>query len=114
MDARFMDFFPRKHVASIDTTAPSADWRSAVAPFIGANGWRASLQLLTTLVPLVALVSAVHVVHEWSATLAMVLTLPTAAFLVRTFVLMHDCAHGSLFASHALNNVVGFATGVLT
>src|SRR5256885_17260024 len=34
--------------------------------------------------------------------------------LFRSFVLMHDCAHGSFFESRSLNEVVGFLTGVLT
>ena len=46
--------------------------------------------------------------------LALVLTLPIAGLIVRTFVLMHDCAHGSFFASRRLNDAVGFVTGVLT
>ena len=42
------------------------------------------------------------------------LMLLAAALLVRTFVLMHDCAHGSFFASRRGNQIVGNITGVLT
>jgi omega-6 fatty acid desaturase (delta-12 desaturase) len=46
------------------------------------------------------------------------LTLPLAvlagAFLVRTFVIFHDCGHGSFFKSAAANHVLGAVTGVLT
>jgi omega-6 fatty acid desaturase (delta-12 desaturase) len=93
---------------------PEADWRRAVEPFIGPNARRASLQMLTTLVPLALLVSAIHVALDFSVPLAVLLALPTAGLLVRTFILMHDCAHGSFFASRRLNDAVGFATGVVT
>jgi omega-6 fatty acid desaturase (delta-12 desaturase) len=35
-------------------------------------------------------------------------------FLLRAFVLMHECGHGSLFRSAGLNSVFGFVFGVLT
>jgi acyl-lipid omega-6 desaturase (Delta-12 desaturase) len=45
---------------------------------------------------------------------ALVLTLPAAGLLVRTFIFMHDCAHGSFFASRRLSDTVGLVTGVIT
>jgi len=96
--------------------APSAgaDWRRAVEPFVGADARRASFQLLTTLVPLAALVWAIHILLPHSLVLALLLAVPTAGWIVRTFIIMHDCAHGSFFAARRLNDAVGFVTGVLT
>jgi len=91
-----------------------ADWRSVVAPYVGADARHASLQLVTTLVPLAATVWAVHALRSWSLPLALLLGLVVAGLQVRTFVLMHDCAHGSFFASRRVNDLVGFLTGVLT
>jgi omega-6 fatty acid desaturase (delta-12 desaturase) len=46
------------------------------------------------------------------------LTLPlaivTGGLMVRTFIIFHDCGHGSLFRSRKANDVLGFITGVLT
>jgi len=91
-----------------------ADWRRAVEPFVGPNARRASFQMVTTLVPLALMMWAIHVVLAHSVVLALLLALPTAGLLVRTFIIMHDCAHGSFFASRRLTDVVGFVTGVLT
>jgi omega-6 fatty acid desaturase (delta-12 desaturase) len=91
-----------------------ADWRRAVEPFIGPNARRASFQLASTFVPLIALMAAIHVVHPVSLPLALLLAIPAAGLLIRTFIVMHDCAHGSFFASRRLNDTVGFITGVLT
>ena len=43
-----------------------------------------------------------------------VLAFPTAGFLVRLFILQHDCGHGSFFKSKAANDALGRALSVLT
>ena len=91
-----------------------ADWRRIVEPYTGPNARRASLQLVTTLVPLALTSWALHNVWSWSIALAIPLVLLVAGLLVRTFVLMHDCAHGSFFQSRRANDIVGFITGVIT
>jgi len=95
-------------------TNAGADWRRAVEPYVGPNARRASFQLVTTLVPLALSMWAIHALVAWSPLLALLIAFPTAGLLVRTFILMHDCAHGSFFASRRLNDAVGFITGVLT
>ncbi|MFO8008486.1 MAG: fatty acid desaturase [Candidatus Brocadiia bacterium] len=42
------------------------------------------------------------------------LTVPAAGFLVRLFMIQHDCAHGSFFRTRAANNWVGRVIGILT
>lgn len=91
-----------------------ADWRRAVEPYTGPNARRASFQVVTTLIPLALAMWATHASLSVSPVLALVFVLPAAGLLVRTFILMHDCAHGSFFASRRLNDIVGFLTGVLT
>jgi omega-6 fatty acid desaturase (delta-12 desaturase) len=91
-----------------------ADWRRAIEPFIGPDARRASFQLVTTLGLLAALMTAIHFATQWSLVVALLLALPTAGLLVRTFIFMHDCAHGSFYSSRAMNEAVGRVTGVLT
>jgi acyl-lipid omega-6 desaturase (Delta-12 desaturase) len=90
------------------------DWRRAVEPYVGPDAWRASFQLVTTLGALAGLMVASHFLLQWSLTAALLLVLPIAGLLIRTFIIMHDCSHGSAFASRAANETVGFITGVLT
>lgn len=92
----------------------AADLRRVVGPYLGPNERRASFQLVTTLGPLAAGVWAVHALRTSSLPLALVAAAGVAALLVRTFVLMHDCAHGSFFRSRRINDAVGFVTGLLT
>ena len=43
----------------------------------------------------------------------LLLAVPTAGFLLRLFVLMHDCGHGSLFRTRFLNDMVGRVLGTI-
>ena len=101
-------------MSQLVASVAEADWRRAVESFVGPNARRASFQLVTTLLPLALLMWGIYVVLPRSVLLAVLLALPAAGLLVRTFIIMHDCAHGSFFASRRLNDAVGFATGVLT
>jgi omega-6 fatty acid desaturase (delta-12 desaturase) len=46
--------------------------------------------------------------------LGLLLTVPTAGFLVRLFILQHDCGHGALFARRGINDWTGRVIGVFT
>ena len=46
--------------------------------------------------------------------LSLALALPAAGFLVRLFLIQHDCGHGSFFRHRAINDWVGRAFGVVT
>ena len=47
----------------------------------------------------------------WASLLLAVLN---GLFVVRIFIIFHDCGHGSFFKSKKLNDITGFITGVLT
>jgi len=96
------------------TAGQAADWRGAVAPYVGADDRRAALQLVTTMAAVVLAMGVAVAVMPWSMLAAIAVMPVTAGLLVRTFVLMHDCAHGSFFHSRILNDAVGFVTGVIT
>jgi len=49
-----------------------------------------------------------------SAWLPLLLAPVAGGFLVRTFIIMHDCSHGSFVPSRKLSDAIGFVTGVLT
>lgn len=76
---------------------------------------RAAWQLLVTLVPVALLWVAVP--RLWAAASLRWLLLPDLALLIlfsaRTFSLMHDCGHNSLWSRTWLNRVTGFLLGCL-
>jgi omega-6 fatty acid desaturase (delta-12 desaturase) len=45
--------------------------------------------------------------------LVLALTIPAAGFLIRLFIIFHDCGHGSFYPSKKANDVLGYLIGVL-
>lgn len=46
--------------------------------------------------------------------LTLLLAIPAAGFVIRTFIIFHDCTHGSFFKNRRANDIIGTITGVLT
>jgi omega-6 fatty acid desaturase (delta-12 desaturase) len=74
---------------------------------------RSVLDVATSIGPYLALSVLLDVTLHISVLLTVSLILLTAGFLVRTFVIFHDCTHGSLFASKRANRWVGRLAGLL-
>jgi omega-6 fatty acid desaturase (delta-12 desaturase) len=88
----------------------------SLAPFRRSSNALALWQLLSTLLPMALLwASLPWICGSWGP--RSVLLLPVVALLVlfsaRSFSLMHDCGHGSLFRSKPLNRLFGFLLGVV-
>jgi omega-6 fatty acid desaturase (delta-12 desaturase) len=90
-----------------------AYWRDSVASFERASVPRAVLDLLTSAVAYVALMVVMYLLvgdHPW---LVLALAIPTSGFLLRTFIVFHDCTHGSFLPTKRQNRWVGRITGLL-
>jgi acyl-lipid omega-6 desaturase (Delta-12 desaturase) len=85
-----------------------------LARYRAPNAVRSWLEIGVTLVPLVGLWTAMWALTHVSYWLTLVLALPTAGFLVRLFMIQHDCGHGAFFHNRLLNDWVGRVSGVLT
>jgi omega-6 fatty acid desaturase (delta-12 desaturase) len=77
---------------------------------------QAILQLINTFIPYIALwIILVYLVEEkYSFVEIFPLILIASLFLVRIFILFHDCAHGSFFSSQKANTILGYLSGILT
>lgn len=75
---------------------------------------RGVLSVSATLAPLALLWFALVPSSSVSYWLTAGVTLLMSLFLVRVFVLMHECGHGSLFRSSRLNKAFGFLLGVVS
>ena len=71
---------------------PSAQ---ALAPYAQPHLGRALLDIATSVVPYVALTALMYLSLDVSYLLTLALAVPAAAFLLRTFILFHDCTHGA-------------------
>ena len=107
-------------VEKIPFTAPfAADvtqrWIRDLARYREPRHCRSIFEIAVTLVPFAALWAlAMAAVHFGYWQLSFLLAIPAAGFLVRLFMIQHDCGHGSFFRHRLTNDWVGRILGVLT
>jgi omega-6 fatty acid desaturase (delta-12 desaturase) len=88
-------------------------WRELLAPYAEPRVGRAVLDLATSVFPYLALIAAMYALLQFSYVLVLVLAVPAAGFMLRTFIVFHDCTHGSFLPSRRLNAWVGVVCSVL-
>ena len=89
-------------------------WQSIVARYAKSDTRKSIWQLINSIVPYLALFYLSMRSLEISFWLTLPLTMLTAGFMVRIFIIFHDCGHGSFFKSKTANTWVGRITGLLT
>src|SRR4051812_9426671 len=87
--------------------------RDRLAPYARARMRRSLLDLATSVAPYLALTVAMYLVVDSSPLLALALAVPASGFLLRTYMVFHDCAHGSFLPSKRANAWLGRAVGLL-
>lgn len=92
----------------------AAAWKAIVARFQEPSAGRAIWQLINTFIPYLLLWYAMYRALQISYWLMFPAAILAAGFLVRIFIIFHDCGHGSFFRSRVANMVVGFIAGMLT
>lgn len=94
---------------------PARNWIKVLAAYREPDLYRSLWEVAATVVPFVAFWTATWWAYEnvgyW---LALLLSVPTAFFVVRLFLLQHDCGHGALFSSKTANDWFGRVLGVFT
>jgi omega-6 fatty acid desaturase (delta-12 desaturase) len=88
--------------------------RRRVAAFRSPIARRSVLQIVTSIGGFLVVCAAMYVAAESSYWFSLALAPLAAGFLVRTFIIQHDCGHGAFFRSRRLNNLVGYACSLLT
>jgi acyl-lipid omega-6 desaturase (Delta-12 desaturase) len=99
---------------STHTKSDVAAWKPIVAKFQQSSVVRAVWQMVNTLGAYAITWYLIYLTVSVSWWLVVPLALLAAGFVVRIFIIFHDCGHGSFFKSRRANDIVGFITGVLT
>jgi len=90
-------------------------WMKIITRYRQPDNVRGAVEIAITFVPLATLWvlawTALHFGYWW---LSLPLAIPAAGFLVRLFMIQHDCGHGSFFRHRVANDWVGRVIGVLT
>jgi len=100
-------------VSNLPSQSDKSRWHEIVARYARSDLKRSLWEIFNTLIPYFALwylmIYSVHISY-W---LTLLLSIPTAGFMVRTFIIFHDCGHGSFFKSQKANDALGIFTGIL-
>ncbi len=100
-----------------DSTAArheTSNWSRILVRYRSPNAARSFIEILITFGPFVLLWAATWLGVYLGYWISLLLAVPAAGFLVRLFMIQHDCGHGSFFRSKWLNDWIGRAIGVLT
>lgn len=98
-----------------DRASEARAWPKILGRFREPNETRSVVEILITALPFVALWAAMwFLVQAGFWWLALVLAIPAGGFLVRLFLIQHDCSHGAFFHRRGVNDWVGRVMGVFT
>ena len=95
-------------------TTEKFKWQAVVAKYAYPETWRSIWQVLNSLVPFIVmwyLMVRSLAIGYW---LTLILAVPAAGFMMRLFIIFHDCCHGSFLRSKRANDLIGLVMGVLT
>lgn len=91
-----------------------AQLRKNVAPFAQPNSKSSIRQLFNTILPFIFLWLLAYKSLSISIWLTLLLTIVASGFIIRIFIIFHDCTHYSFFKSNRANRIVGTITGIIT
>ncbi len=95
-----------------------AELKAAVSAFqqpdLSAALWQIANSFLPLIVLEVAMYNIIGIDAWWSYPLTLALAILAGGFVVRIFIIQHDCGHGSFFRSERANTIIGMICGVVT
>ncbi|MEK7668570.1 MAG: fatty acid desaturase [Gemmatimonadota bacterium] len=95
-------------------TSPAKALAAVLAPYRRPRLGKSLWQLGNSAVLFVAAWIGMYLLLDVSYWLVLAVAVPAAFFLVRLFIVQHDCGHGAFFAKQKVADWVGRAIGVLT
>ncbi len=104
---------PKTRSKSAEAHAGLAFQREDLLPYARPHLGRSLMDLATSVVPYLALSFAMLIALKVSYLLVLAIAIPAAGFLVRTFIVFHDCSHGSFLPSKRANAWLGTVLGLL-
>jgi len=104
----------------MDSDAPPSlpanvrQWPKFLSLYREPSTTRSVVEIVISAGPLIALWVVMWAVFPFSPALSLILAIPAAGFLVRLFMIQHDCSHGAFFRRRSANDWVGRVIGVFT
>lgn len=99
----------------VNTDRPQdRSWEEVIMKYNHPDIAKSIWQLINSVVPYLLTWYLMYRSLQYSYLLTLVLSLLASGFLVRIFIIFHDCGHRSFFKSKRANSIVGIVTGILT
>lgn len=95
-------------------STPVSDLARALIPYRTPNQLRSVIEVAITVIPFFVMWAICWWAYSISYWLCLALCIPTGAFLVRLFLIQHDCGHGAFFRNRQVNDWVGRILGIFT
>jgi omega-6 fatty acid desaturase (delta-12 desaturase) len=89
------------------------EWMEIISRYNIPDPVKSWWQIINSVGPFIILWFIMTKTIEFSLLLTLILSVLTAGFMVRIFIIFHDCGHGSFFKSKRMNKVVGIITGLI-
>ncbi len=94
-------------------TTEKFKWQTVVAKYAYPETWRSVWQVANSLIPFIVMWYLMYRSLAIGYWLTLILSVPAAGFMVRLFIIFHDCCHGSFFRTMRTNDLMGLVMGVL-
>ena len=91
----------------------SSHWKETLAPYAQPRVGRSLVDIATSVAPYLGLTILMYLSLQVSYLLTLALAVPAAGFLVRVYIMFHDCTHGSFLPTKRANAWLGMALGLL-
>jgi acyl-lipid omega-6 desaturase (Delta-12 desaturase) len=99
---------------TIRASTHARTWSQTLARYREPNRSRSTLEIAITIVPLILLWFLMWAMLDLGYRVALPIAVPAAGFLVRLFMIQHDCGHGAFFRERLANDWVGRVISVFT
>jgi acyl-lipid omega-6 desaturase (Delta-12 desaturase) len=100
-------------VAAPHTSRPTRAWQKVVAQYAKPNLRRSIWGVINSFGPYLLLWVAMYYSLRVHYALTLLLAAVAAGFMMRIFIILHDCGHGSYFKSTRANDIVGSLSGII-
>jgi omega-6 fatty acid desaturase (delta-12 desaturase) len=102
-----------KAVSKRAANTDGVSWQQIVARYQGPDLRMSIWQLVTSFLPYIALWYLMYLSLQYSYLITLALSVLASGFLLRIFIIFHDCTHGSFFKSRRANEWAGRVCGLL-
>ena len=97
-----------------EAAATAAQLDAGIRPFLAPSRPTSIAQIITSFGGFIASSAAIYALVTLASPWWLLLAPVAAGFLVRIFIIQHDCGHGAFFQSKRANDIVGYACSLMT